>query len=128
MRRLGLLIALLGLLGIIGLLAIGIPVAAQEEFDRHPHMLLQDPEIGLINGAPHLVGIRKCVDLAGNQTVPLHAHHERLHFGDSGVSFGGESGHAVIPAAPFPSPLGPPVPWSNCEEFLTFLPFPIPQE
>lgn len=125
MRRLGLIFALLGLLGLIGFVAFRSPASAQEEFDRHPHMLLQRPEIGLIDGVPHLVGVRKCVDLAGNETVPLHAHHQHLHFGDSGVSFDGESGHVVIPAAPFPSPFFDPVPWSNCEEFLTFLPLPL---
>lgn len=118
MRRLAVVLALLGL----G--AIAVPVIAQE-FDRHPHMLLQRPEVGLIDGVPHLVGFRKCVDLAGNETVPLHAHHEQLHFGDSGVSFDGQSGHVVIPAAPFPSPFSDPVPWSNCEEFASFLPLDI---
>jgi hypothetical protein len=122
MKRLGLIFALLGLLGLSGLAVVGSPASAQEEFDLHPHMLLQRPEIGMIDGVPHLVGVRKCVDLAGNQTVPNHAHHEQLHFGDSGVSFGGQSGHVVIPAAPFPSPFADPLPWSNCEEFLAFLP------
>ena len=125
MRRLGFVFAVLGLLGLV---AFAITVRAQEEFDLHPHLLLQRPEIGLIDGVPHLVGFRKCVDLAGNRSVPLHAHHEHLHFGTSGVSFGGESGHVVIPAAPFPSPFFDPVPWSNCEEFETLLPFPIPEE
>lgn len=122
MRRLSLVLALLGLV------AITVPVIAQEEFDRHPHMLLQRPEVGLIDGVPHLVGYRKCVDLAGNRTVPLHAHHEHLHFGDSGVSFDGESGHVVIPAAPFPSPFEDPVPWGNCAEFATLLPLDISEE
>lgn len=120
MRRLAIVLALLGLV------AIAVPVIALEhEFDRHPHMLLQRPEVGLIEGVPHLLGFRKCVDLAGNNTVPLHAHHERLHFGDSGVSFDGKSGHVVIPGAPFPSPLFESVPWSNCDEFATFLPLDI---
>lgn len=121
MKRLGVMILLLGLA------AIAIPVIAQEEpqFDPHPHMLLQRPEVGVIDGVLHLVGVRKCVDLAGNRKVPLHAHHEHLHFGDSGVSFDGQSGHVVIPAAPFGSPLFDPVPWSNCAEFVTFLPLPI---
>ena len=114
-------------IGLLTLMAVAIPVTAQD-FDRHPHLLLQRPEIGLINGVPHLVGFRKCVDLAGNRTVPLHAHHQHLHFGDSGVSFDGESGHVVIPAAPFPSPFFDPVPWGNCEEFATFLPLAIPEE
>lgn len=123
MRRLGVMILLLGLV------AVAVPVLAQEEpqFDPHPHMLVQRPEIGVIEGVPHLVGYRKCVDLAGNKAVPLHAHHEHLHFGDSGVSFDGQSGHVVIPAAPFPSPFGS-VPWSNCADFATFLPLPIPED
>jgi hypothetical protein len=125
MKRLGLILALLGLLGVIGLVAFANTASAQEEFDRHPHMLLQRPEIGVIDGVPHLVGVRQCVDLAGNKTVPLHAHHEQLHFGDTGVSFDGESGHVVIPAAPFPSPFFDPLPWSNCAEFLSFLPLPL---
>jgi hypothetical protein len=115
-------------LAMLALAAVALPVTAQEAFQRHPHMLLQRPEIGLVEGVPSLVGYRACVDLAGNQTVPLHAHHEHLHFGDSGVSFGGASGHVVIPAAPFPAPFGDPVPWSGCADFADFLPLPLPEE
>lgn len=124
MKRFGLLFVLLGLLGIVGVAAVASPATAQD-FDLHPHMLLQRPEFGLIDGLPYLVGVRSCVDLAGNQSVPLHAHHERLHFGSSGVSFGGESGHVVIPAAPFPSPFADPLPWSNCADFESILPLPL---
>lgn len=114
MRRLGVTLVLLGL--VLG----AAPAMAEEEpqFDPHAHMLLQRPEIGFIDGVPHLVGVRKCVDLAGNRAVPLHAHHDRLHFGSSGVSFGGPSGHVVIPTAPL-------TPWNDCEQFLTFLPLDI---
>lgn len=127
MKRLMMLIAALGLV------AVAIPVTAQEEepeFDRHPHMMLQEPELAEVDGVLHLVGYRKCVDLANNETVPLHAHHERLHFGDSGVSlnfetFESQSGNVVIPAAPFPEPFFPAVPWNNCEDFATFLPLPL---
>lgn len=122
MKRLTIAVALLALA------AVALPVTAQEQFQRHPHMLLQRPVIGLVEGAAHLVGYRACVDLAGNHAVPLHAHHEHLHFGDSGVSFGGESGHVVIPAAPFPAPFDDPVPWRDCEDFAAFLPLPIPEE
>lgn len=124
MKRLGVMVLLLGLA------AVAVPVIAQEEpeFDPHPHMLVQRPEIGVIEGVPHLVGFRKCVDLASNKAVPLHAHHDHLHFGDSGVSFGGQSGHVVIPTAPFPSPFFDPLPWSNCADFATFLPLPIPED
>lgn len=122
MRRLAVLMALLALV------AVAFPVTADEEFERHPHMLLQRPEIGLIDGVPHLVDYRKCVDLADNGSVPLHAHHERLHFGTSGVSFDGSSGHVVIPGAPFPAPFFDPVPWEDCASFATVLPLPIPEE
>jgi hypothetical protein len=112
MRRLGVTLVLLGL--VLG----AAPVIAQE-FPEHPHMLLQRPEVDLIDGVPHLVGVRKCVDLAGNRAVPLHAHHDRLHFGSSGVSFGGPSGHVVIPTAPL-------APWNDCEDFVeNFLPLDI---
>ena len=125
MKRSGLL--LLALLGVLVLVAFAIPVMADEHdtIEPHPHMLLQRPEFGLIDGAPHLVGVRKCVDLANNQSVPLHAHHERLHFGDAGVSFGGQSGHAVLVAGYFPNENFP-LPWgNNCEEFEAFLPLPL---
>lgn len=125
MRRLGVFVVF------VALVAIAVPVIGQS-FDRHPHMLLQRPEIGLVElggeMVPALVGYRKCVDLASNRTVPLHAHHQHLHFGDSGVSFGGESGHVVIPAAPFPQPFADEVPWGNCEEFAGILPLPLPEE
>lgn len=125
MRRFGVLLVM------IGLLAAAPPVIAQDGLEPHPHMLLQRPVVDVIEveGEPvlALVGFRKCVDLAANKPVPLHAHHEHLHFGDSGVSFGGASGHVVVPTAPFPAPFDDPVPWSNCAEFATFLPLPIPE-
>ena len=131
MKRLGLFLVLLG---IVAVAAIAIPATAAEHdhehlFDPHPHLLVQRPEIDIImidgEPVPHLVGIRKCVDLAGNNAVPLDAHHEQVHFGDTGVSFDGASGHVVVPAAPFPAPLFEPVPWSNCEEFEAMIPFPV---
>lgn len=119
MRRLGLLVVLLAVVG-IAVLAVGPgPVAAEEhEIPPHPHMLVQRPEFGLIDGVPHLVGIRRCVPLANNRAVPLHSHHDRLHFGDAGVSFGGEAGHAVVSTAPF-------APWSDCAEFEALIPIPV---
>jgi hypothetical protein len=117
MRRFGWLLVLFGLVGLLALVAVASPATAQEEpvFDLHPHLLIQRPEF--VDG---VLQYRSCVELAAGHAVPLHAHHEHLHFGSSGVSFGGASGHAVIPAAPFPSPFGPPVEWSNCEEFAAF--------
>lgn len=111
MRRLGVILAT------IALVTAAAPVAAQD-FEEHPHMLLLGLEFDE-TGEP--IGFRKCVDLAGNRRVPLHAHHEHLHFGDSGVSFGGKAGHAVVPAAPFPAPFDDPVPWSNCAEFIAIV-------
>ena len=120
MRRLTVLMAVLGLTAVLA-----APVSG--ELDPHPHMLLQRPEIGMIEGVPHLIGVRKCVDLAGNRSVPLHAHHEHLHFGESGVSFGGASGHVVIPASHFPTEQDP-LPWSDCESFLAVLPLDISED
>jgi hypothetical protein len=117
MRRFSLLLALLGLVGLLALVAVASPATAQEEpvFDLHPHLLVLRPEF-----VDDVLQYKGCVELAAGHAVPLHAHHDRLHFGSSGVSFGGESGHAVVPAAPFPAPFDEPVPWSNCEEFAAF--------
>ena len=125
MKRSGLLLALMGLLVLV---AVAIPARADEhEIDPHPHMLLQRPVIGLIDDWPHMIEVRKCVDLASNRALPLNSHHEHIHFADAGISFGGEAGHAVIPAGHFPTE-DDPLPWANCEEFLAILPFPLPPE
>ncbi|MDX1614109.1 MAG: hypothetical protein R3300_07335 [Candidatus Promineifilaceae bacterium] len=96
------------------LLVVAIPVATADhpDIEPHPHMLLLNLEFA--DGEP--VGFEKCVDLAGNRPVPNHAHHEQLHFGDAGISFGGEAGHAVIPAGWFPNPHHP-LPWADCADF-----------
>lgn len=124
MKRPGLVLALMGLMGLLVLVAVAVPALADEHIEPHPHMLLQRPEFGLVNDSLHLIGVRKCVDLANNHPVPLHAHHERLHFGDSGVSFGGPSGHAVLVSGYFPTEDNP-LPWGNCEEFEAILPLPL---
>ena len=113
MRRVGLLIAVL-VVGFAALAFVAMPSSAQEP-PPHAHMLVQRPEFGLINGVPHLVGIRKCVDLAANRALPLNAHHDHIHTGGTGVSFGGESGHVVVPTAPL-------TPWANCAEFEAAIP------
>ena len=64
--------------------------------DPHPHMLVQRPVVE--NG--HLVGFRKCVDLAAGRTVPLHAHHEHIPTGTAGAALSEKAGHWVIPGAP----------------------------
>lgn len=116
--RLALLMALVGLVAMLA-----GPAAA---FDQHPHMLLQRPVVDVIDDVPHLVGYRKCVDLAGNRAVPLHAHHEQIHFAEAGVSFGGSAGHAIVPTAPLPEPFDEPLPWTDCDSFAEVLPLPLP--
>lgn len=117
---------------LVGVTAIAVPVVAQDhesdDFDPHPHMLLHGLEIETTEDSVIFQGFRRCVDLAASRPVPLHAHHQRLHFGDSGVSFGGASGHVVLPVAPFPAPFGDPFPWSNCTEFEQLLPLVLPND
>lgn len=78
----------------------------------HSHMLL-------INVDMSDFSYDKCVDLAGKRgAVPLHAHHDRLHFGSSGVSgafFDGASDNVVIPSEGL-------TPWKNCEAFGKIFP------
>ncbi len=50
---------------------------------------------------PEGVTYRKCVDLANNQALPLHVHHEKLHFGRAGEALRTNAGHFVVPTAPF---------------------------
>lgn len=115
MRRSSLILVLMAVLVLV---VSAVPGGADEDppIEPHPHMLLQKIEYDA-EGEP--VGVKGCVDLAANKPVPLHAHHEQLHFGDSGVSFGGAAGHGVIVAGWFPNPDFP-LPWGNCEEFLEF--------
>ncbi len=84
----------------------------------HPHMLLIHPEIGLVDGAPSLVGFRRCVDLAGNRLVPNHAHHDHIHTGAAGTALSTNAGHAVVPGAPL-------TPWADCSALEGALPIPL---
>jgi hypothetical protein len=66
----------------------------------HGHILLID-----FNGATF--EFRKCVDLAGGKSVPLRAHHERVHAtaigpDGRGINVKGirQAGHAVVPTEP----------------------------
>ena len=94
------------------LLFSAVSASGDEEFPPHSHMLL-------INADLTDFSYDKCVDLAGKRgAVPLHAHHERLHFGSSGVSgalFDGASDNVVIPSEGL-------TPWKNCKEFRSFFP------
>ena len=123
MKRSGSIFAILGLIMLLVLVAVAIPVEADNhiEIEPHPHMLLQKVEIVFGENGPQLAGFKRCVDLASNQALPLNAHHEHIHTGTTGVSFGGgESGHVVVPAAPL-LPF-----WNNCEDLLASLPFSFP--
>jgi hypothetical protein len=78
----------------------------------HGHILL----IGVTED-----GFRKCVDLAGGKSVPLVAHHERVHataIGEDGrgINVKGirQAGHAVVPTAPI-------TPWADCAGFAEFM-------
>ncbi len=62
----------------------------------HGHMLILGLEFG-----PEGPTYRKCVDLANNQALPLHAHHEALHIGKGGEQLFVNAGHLVVPTAPF---------------------------
>lgn len=86
----------------------------------HPHMLLLDYEIGFIGGVPHLVGLRKCVDVADSQALPLHVHHDHLHTGQAGDALSATGRIAVVPAS-----VSGALPWSNCAEFTALIPIPV---
>lgn len=117
---------------VVALVGVALPASSQD-FDRHPHMLLQRPVVDLLEVEEGvfvlaLVGYRKCVDLAGGEAVPLHAHHVHLHFGHTGEKLFEKAGHVVVPVAPFPAPFADPVPWTGCSDFGNFLPLPIPED
>ena len=120
MKRSGSIFAILGLIMLLVLVAVAIPVEADDHIPPHPHMLLQKVEIVFDENGPHLAGFKRCVDLASNQALPLNAHHEHIHTGTTGVSFygDGESGHVVFPGAPL-------TPFENCEQLLAVLPLPL---
>lgn len=92
---------------LLGLSAV--PVSAQ--LPPHPHVLVLGLEFDE-QGEP---SIRKCVDLAANQALPLNAQHEHVHFGHAGEALFTHAGHVVVPTAPFPG-----VPWTNCESLIAF--------
>lgn len=84
----------------------------------HPHMLVQSPEFAIIDGRLHVVGWRKCVDLAGGRSVPLQAHHDRVHTGRAGQALAENANIFVIPGAPLS-------PWANCAALEAALPIPV---
>jgi hypothetical protein len=100
-RRLVVLTAALALA--IGLLAA--PASADTRpppFNQpHGHVLLIGADVTWIQpppGAPPYVinSYERCVELAGGRPVPLHAHHDRVHFGRAGQALAA-AGHLVVP-------------------------------
>jgi hypothetical protein len=69
--------------------------SADEEFPPHGHMLIHGVEF-----SEDGVTYRKCVDLANNRALPLHSHHERVHFGTAGQALFVNAGHLVVPTSP----------------------------
>lgn len=114
MRRLTLL-ALLGALLSFGAMAAFANPADEHDspFPEHPHMLVLGVELDSTGEVP--VSVRKCVDLAANQALPLNAHHAHVHFGTAGVKLATNASNFVVPAAPLPG-----VPWTDCESLLDF--------
>ena len=99
----------------VGLLLGLSAVPASAQLPEHPHVLVLGLELGE-NGEP--LGIRKCVDLAANEALPLNAQHQHVHFGTAGQALFTHAGHVVIPTAPFPE-----VPWTDCESLIAFFGF-----
>jgi hypothetical protein len=96
------------------LAAFGSPVDEHDQpFPEHPHVLVLGVEFDP-TGEP--ISIRKCVDLAANQALPLNAHHVHVHFGTAGFKLETNASNVVVPTAPFPG-----VPWTDCESLLATL-------
>jgi hypothetical protein len=112
MRRALILVVAMAMLTVA---AVGTGVAQEHELPDHPHMLLLDLEIGEVDGAFALLGWRKCVDLSAGRSVPLHAHHDHLHFGPVNDVLFDNAGHAVIGGAPLS-------PWEGCAGLEAALP------
>lgn len=87
------------------------PATTDEPLPEHPHVL----GLGIVVEGEELVAIRKCVDLAANQALPLWAQHAHMHFGRAGEALFVKAGNGVAPTAPFPG-----VPWTDCESLLDF--------
>lgn len=81
----------------------------------HGHILVLGVEV---DAAGEWADFRRCVDIADNQPLPLHAHHAHLHRG--------RAGDALRGAGNWPVPTAPLTPWSNCEEFIEMVFAPQP--
>jgi hypothetical protein len=112
MRRALIVVAAMALLAVS---AVGAGTAQEHGIPDHPHMLVLGIEIGEVEGSFAVLGWRKCVDLAAGQPVPLHAHHDQLHFGPVNDVLFDDAGHAVLGGAPFG-------PWEGCAGLEAALP------
>lgn len=119
MRRVFLVGAILALsVGYVGTAVAG-PDHDTGPLEPHAHALVLGVELDEF-GEP--ISVRKCVDLAANQALPLNAHHLHVHVGQAGEALAG-GGNFVVPMAPFPAPFADPLPWTDCESLLAFFGF-----
>lgn len=100
-------------------LVVGVAASGDEHepLPEHAHILLLNAELELGEEGVESLTYDKCVDLANNNKLKLNSHHQHIHFGDAGVSFGGASGNLVGPADGFPG-----IPWTDCATLATFYP------
>lgn len=118
MRKLTLLALLGALLSFGAIAALASPEDDHDQpWQEHPHMLVIGVEFNE-DGLP--ISVKKCVDLAANQALPLNAHHVHVHFGTAGAQLAEKAGNFVVPAAPFGEPIFPAVPWTDCDSLLAF--------
>lgn len=117
MRRL---IALIGSLALLTVLMVGTALGSPDHdtgpLEEHPHALVLGVEV---DESDNPISVRKCVDLAANQPIPVNAHHVHVHAGQAGEALS-QNGNFVIPLAPFPEPFAPGLPWSDCDSLLAF--------
>lgn len=85
-------------------------------FEEHAHALVLGVQLDE-NENP--IAVKRCVDLAANQPLPINAHHVHAHFGQAGEALS-RNGNFVVPVAPFPEPFEEPVPWTDCASLLAF--------
>ena len=106
-RKIIMLTALVVLLGITA-----VPVAAEGHPPPplHGHVLI----LGIqFDEEDESISYRKCVDLANNQALPLHVHHDTVHTGRAGQALF-NAGHVVAPTAPLTD-------WDDCAQLAELL-------
>jgi hypothetical protein len=109
---------------LLAMSTLAAPASAQGWPD-HGHLLLigavVEPVANPPQGSPpyRIHGFDRCVELANGRHVPLHAHHDRVHFGRAGQALIG-AGHQVVPTHPiFPN-------IHTCDDLRAALPYPSP--